>query len=233
MWYTITRVRFLMIFFSRCPEMLTKKNVIRLLVYLLGIVFLSFGGVLAINSRLGVSPVNLIQLSVSHSFQLDLMVGSIVTFTAFVLWQIVILKRDFKLIQFFQILFAVLFGYLLGFFNDQIQLENLSIVVRVLLQAASLILIPIGIVLTVSPGLVPLAPDGIAGAIAIKMKSDFGKGKIVFDIIIVATSIVLLFITSNSFSDIGIGTIISMLVVGRVVLFINKHFKEKLEKIFF
>jgi len=213
--------------------MLTKKNVIRLLVYLLGVVMLALGGVLAINSRLGVSPVNLIQLSMSHSLQLDLMIGSIVTFTVFVLWQIVILGRDFKPVQFFQILFAVLFGYFLGFFDNQIQLENLSIIVRVLLLVASLILIPIGIVLTVSPELVPLAPDGIAGAIAIKMKADFGKGKIVFDIIIVATSIVLLFITSNSFSDIGIGTILSMLIVGRIVLFINKHFKEKLTKIFF
>jgi len=213
--------------------MLTKKNILRLLIYLLGIVILAFGGVLAINSRLGVSPVNLIQLSVSHSLRLELGIASFVTFTACVVWQIIILKKDFKPIQFFQILFAILFGYFLGFFNNNIQLGVTSMPIRVALLLVSLVFVSTGIFLTVTPKLVPLATDGIAGAIAVKMKADFGKGKIVFDIIIVATSIVMLFITSNSFSDIGFGTILSMLMIGRMVLFINKNFKAKLEKIFF
>jgi len=214
-------------------HVLLTKNILRLLLYLLGVATLAFGAVLAINSRLGVSPVNLIQISISHSTNLNLGVASFIFFIICICGQLFIYKKDFKLIQFLQILFAILFGNFLNFFNEAIRLEGLSITMRIILCIISILLIGIGIFLTVTPKLVPLAPDGMAQAIAFKMKADFGKGKIVFDIIIVSTSFIFLFLSSAGFHDIGIGTILSMLLVGKVVLEINRFFKEKLEKMLF
>lgn len=213
--------------------MLQTKNILRLVVYLLGVAILAFGAVLAINSRLGVSPVNLIQISISHGTGLNLGVASFVFFSICIVGQIVLYKKEFKPIQFLQILFAILFGHFLSFFNETIQLEGLSMFIRIVLCFISIILIGIGIFLTVTPKLVPLAPDGMAQAVAVKMKADFGKGKIIFDIVIVLVSAILLFISSSGFHDIGIGTVLSMLLVGKVVIEINRFFKEKLEKILF
>lgn len=213
--------------------MLNKKHFIRLLVYLIGIAMLALGGVLAINSQLGVSPVNLIQQSFSHSMGISLGVAAFLSFVIYVIAQVIMLGKEFKPIQTLQILFAVMFGQFIGFFNSVIQFENISIFYRIMLIFISIVVIAVGIFLTVTPKLVPMAPDGIAGAIAIKMKADFGKGKIVFDIIIVLTSTIILFLSNSGFSDIGIGTVLSALLVGRVVLFINGRFKEKFEKILF
>jgi len=194
---------------------------------------LALGGVLAINSRLGVSPVNLIQLSLSYLIGSSLGFAAFISFVTYVILQALLLKKDFKPIQILQILFAVLFGFLLQFFNNSIQLENLSLTFRVSLVFISILVIALGIFLTVTPRLIPMAPDGMAGAIAFKLKKDFGKGKLVFDVIIVVTSAVILFVTNSGFEDIGIGTILSAILVGKVIVFVNSRFKEKLEAIIF
>ena len=192
---------------------------------------LAFGGVLAINSQLGVSPVNLIQLSFSHSMGISLGLAAFYTFVIYVVAQIILLRKAFNPIQFLQIIFAALFGHFISFFNSVIQLGESLMSVRIMLVFMSLIFIAIGIVLTVTPRLIPMAPDGIAVAIATKLEVDFGKGKIIFDTIIVLLSIIILFLSASGFEDIGIGTILSAIFVGRIVLFINKNFKRKLENI--
>ena len=63
-----------------------------------------------------------------------------------------------------------------------------------------------------------VSSDGqVYGVIGIALKKDFGYGKNVLDLGCVALSIAITLIFSGRISNIGIGTVLSMLVTGRIV----------------
>ena len=74
-----------------------------------------------------------------------------------------------------------------------------------------------------------MAPDGLAQVISKKAKIDFGKAKIYFDCIVVVLSVSILLVNSKGLDGLGIGTILSALLVGRIVVYINKNLKHKIE----
>ena len=79
----------------------------------------------------------------------------------------------------------------------------------------------------------PVAPDRLAQAISKKANIDFGKAKIYFDCVVVALSIAILILNNKGLDGLGIGTILSALLVGRIVSYINKKMKQKIESICF
>lgn len=79
----------------------------------------------------------------------------------------------------------------------------------------------------------PVAPDRLAQAISKKANIDFGKAKIYFDCFVVALSIAILILNNKGLDGLGIGTILSALLVGRIVAYINKKMKQKIESICF
>jgi len=209
------------------------KFVKRIVIYLAGIVLLALGGVLTIKSNLGASPVSLLPLSISKVSSIELGMAAFLLFTFYVILQIIILKKEFKMIQLLQILFAVLFGNLMNFFNDFIQINADNIYVMSLLCILGFLLTAIGIVFTITAKIVPVAPDGLVQAIGIKAKIDFGKAKIYLDCVIVLLAIVLLLLNNKGLDEVGIGTILSAILVGRIVFWINKNYKQSLEEFMF
>jgi len=98
-----------------------------------------------------------------------------------------------------------------------------------LLCIVSLLCTAVGVVFTITANIVPVAPDGLAQVISMKTKLDFGRVKICFDCIVV----ILLLVNINTLTGIGIGTILSAILVGKIVMLLNKYFKSNLEKIIF
>ena len=78
----------------------------------------------------------------------------------------------------------------------------------------AIVLTAVGISLTAGMKLIPNPGEGAAGAIGIALKKDFGYGKNVLDLGCVALSIAITLIFSGRISNIGIGTVLSMLVTG-------------------
>ena len=70
-----------------------------------------------------------------------------------------------------------------------------------------------------------------AGAIGIALKKDFGYGKNVLDLGCVALSIAITLIFSGRISNIGIGTVLSMLVTGRIVKLFSAPTGKLYEKV--
>ena len=93
------------------------KSINRIIIYICGIFLLALGGVLAIKSNLGASPVSSLPLSISKVSSISLGTAAAILFTIYVGMQIILLKRDFKMIQLLQIVFAILFGQIMNFFN--------------------------------------------------------------------------------------------------------------------
>ena len=83
------------------------KNANRIAIYICGIFLLALGGVLAIKSNLGASPVSSLPLSISKVTSISLGRAAAILFIIYVGIQILILRRDFKIVQLLQIIFAI------------------------------------------------------------------------------------------------------------------------------
>lgn len=209
------------------------KYLIRGFMYIFGIFLLALGGVLAIKSNLGASPISSLPLSISSVSSLTLGTAATVVFIIYVGIQIIILRKEFKLIQLFQIVFAVLFGQLMNFFNLIININVENFYIRIFICLLSFFITAFGVVFTITANIVPIAPDGLTQVISKKTKIDFGKAKVYFDCIVVLLSVVILLLNHKSLSALGIGTVLSAVLVGRIVFVINKKLKSKLENIIF
>ena len=209
------------------------KRINRIVIYIGGIVLLALGGVLAIKSNLGASPISSLPLSISKVSRISLGTAAAILFTIYVVIQILILKRDFKKIQLLQIVFAILFGQIMNFFNSIITININNFYSRILICILSFFITAFGVVFTITANIVPVAPDGLAQVISKKAKIDFGKAKIYFDCTAVVLAVSILLLNSKGLEGVGIGTILSALLVGRIVAYINKNLKHKIEYICF
>ena len=209
------------------------KNANRIAIYICGIFLLALGGVLAIKSNLGASPVSSLPLSISKVSSISLGTAAAILFTIYVGMQIILLKRDFKMIQLLQIVFAILFGQIMNFFNLIININVDSFYIRIFICILSFFITSLGIVFTITADIVPVAPDGLSQAISKKARIDFGKAKIYFDCVIVILSGSILLFNGKGLDGLGIGTILSALLVGRIVAYINKSLQHKIEYICF
>ena len=66
----------------------------------------------------------------------------------------------------------------------------------------------------VSQNLIPNAPDGAVNAIANKLGWTFGRAKVAFDLACISISVVIVLIMSGQLIGIGIGSLLSMLLIG-------------------
>lgn len=205
----------------------------RVVIYICGIFMIALGGILAIKSNLGASPVSSLPLSISRVSRLSLGTATIALFTFYVLIQIIVLRKNFKKVQLLQIVFAILFGQIMNFFNSIINIDVDNFYIKITICLLSFFITALGVFITITSNIVPVAPDGLVQVISLKRRIDFGKAKNYFDCMVVILSILLLLINGKSLEGLGIGTILSAILVGRIVFIINKYFKENLEKIIF
>lgn len=202
------------------------KNANRIAIYICGIFLLALGGVLAIKSNLGASPVSSLPLSISKVTSISLGRAAAILFIIYVGIQILILRRDFKIVQLLQIIFAILFGQIMNFFNAIININVDSFYIRIVICILSFFITAFGVTFTITANIVPVAPDGLAQVIS-------KKAKIYFDCVVVALSVGILLINNKGLDGLGIGTVLSALLVGRIVAYINKNLKHKIENICF
>ena len=84
----------------------------------------------------------------------------------------------------------------------------------------------VGAALTVNMDIVPNPGDGIVNAIAQKIGKDMGTTKNIVDFCCVAITLLIGFLTNRLFYGIGIGTILAMIFVGRVIHLFNQMCKK-------
>jgi uncharacterized membrane protein YczE len=191
------------------------------------------GVAFAINSDLGVSPVNSLPFIVSHIVDIDMGICVAVMFVVFILIQIAILRNDFKWINLTQILFAFIFGYFVDL--TRLILGSFQIPTytgQLLMLCISIVLIACGIILFMEARLVNLPPEGLMAAITQKIpKLAFNKVKIAVDLALVVTAILLAFIFFGELSGVREGTVIAAIMVGKVMPYVRKVISPILNKV--
>ena len=197
-------------------RIIPKKLFLRLLIFFAGLVVLSLGIDLNTKTQLGISPINSVPFNVHQLTGLPLWMCVYAFYLLFILMQRLLLKKDFHPVQCFQLVTSFVNSLLIQFFDDRIPLLTTP-VSQYLVLVLAIVLTAAGISLTAGMKLIPNPGEGAAGAIGTALKKDFGYGKNVLDLGCVALSIAITLIFSGRISNIGIGTVLSMLVTGRIV----------------
>lgn len=205
----------------------------RFMIYILGLLILSFGIALSIRTGLGVAPVSSIPYTLSKITGVSVGLTTTAFYWFCVLLQLFILKKDFKVRHLLQLIFA----YAFGLFTDMSLFITRNLVtdlypVRLLLLALSLILIALGVFTVVLTDVVLNAPDGLVKTISERWNIKFSRVKSTFDILCVVTSVILSLSFTGGISGLREGTIISALSIGGLIGFISKRYRENVIALF-
>ena len=214
---------------------MSKKELFkRYLLFILCLFFMGIGVALTKHGGLGVSPIS----SVANIFSLKFTFFSFGTWLTIsncmlLLWQICLLRKNFKPIQLLQIPLSFLFGYFTDFglwIADFVSNEIYA--VRILLVISGTIILGFGITLGVIANVILNSGEAFVKALSDVIHKEFSNVKIAFDISWVTLSIVLSLIFFNG-SLVGTreGTIISAVFTGVSVKIWKKFLQKPVENI--
>jgi uncharacterized membrane protein YczE len=204
---------------------LSGRLVGRLLLYLLGILVLALGITLNTKTNLGVSPIISVAYCVSGITGIKLAVTTFVWYILMIFMQAVMLGRNFKPLQLLQVGVSFLTSWFIGIFDGILPVAE-SMAVRIFLLLLAIVITSIGIILTVGMKVVPNPADGFASVLGEKLGRGLGFGKNVFDLSSIVISTVLGLAIGGRLIGIGIGTVLTMILTGRVVAFISRFTAE-------
>lgn len=201
-----------------------KPIAIRYLVFTLGMAINSFGISFITKSALGTSQISSVPYVLSLKFTvLSFGVWSFLVNMLFIVGQIALLRKDFKPIQFVQIPVNIMFSWLIDVcmnFLSWLQPSNLPIKLTCLLTGC--IILALGVTVEISPNVITVPGEGIVRAISIAVNRKFpevrfGSIKVVFDVALIVLAAILSFLFFGTLKGVGLGTVISALLVGRFV----------------
>lgn len=213
---------------------MSKKEIFkRYILFVISLFFCGVGIALTKHAELGVSPISSLANVISIKFDF-ISFGNwlIVSNLVLLLGQIILLRRNFKLIQLMQIPLSFIFGYFTDFGLWMIKdIPNENYIIRLLLVFAGIVFIGFGISLGVIADVVLNSGEGFVKALSDVTKKDFGSVKIIFDVSCVLLSIVLsLLMFDGKLLGTREGTIISAVFVGVAVKIFKPILQNPLTK---
>ena len=193
----------------------------KLIVYLTGIFTLAIGSNLFLNAALGVAPS--CSLALTFTFLLP---GSYALFNFIVNTALLILEalivHKFGKTQIIQLFITFIYSYLIKLtFIFLTHIQPHSFLEQVLLATLACIVLALGITLTIHSNLTVMPYEGFIGALAIRLRKDFGKLRVILDITCTLASIVISLILLHSIKSVGLGTILASFLTGSVVSFFD------------
>ncbi len=216
-----------------------KINYKELIIYLIGVIVLSFGLCLNTKLDLGTSALMALPVAISNIYNIKLGDATFIYQLVFILIQVVIhliMKKKLSIIgDILQLITSFVFSYLLNLYSLFLPsfsgLDNIfgNIYIRILILFITIIIIGVGASLMLKTKYPPNPSDGIVKTVSEFSKKDMGGVKNAIDISLVVITAIFSYLTSKQIIGIGIGTIVAMLGVGRVIHFFDKYYGKKIE----
>lgn len=202
----------------------------RCIVYIFGILILGFGIVLNTKTGLGVAAINSVPYGLSQMTNLTLGNWTTILYIGFIILQIIIYKKcNLKVLL--QFPFSYLMGMILDFYDQLFNFPPQNMIISIVLLFIAIVLIALGAYLVVAMDFVPNPADGMVNALSYLIHKDFGQMKWMFDCLMMTITIIMTLIISGHVIGIGIGTVLSALLIGRVIQLYAKLFGQKLDQI--
>jgi len=207
----------------------------RIVMYFVGLFIMTAGIALSVKSNLGVSPVSSIPYTFTCIFGFELGWATIGWHCFLVLLQIIILRKNFKLISLLQVPVGFVFGKFTTLCNGLCGLlpPIESLWIRGILILISIVLIALGIFFYMPSNIMPLAAEGFMDAMNKVTNIPFHKCKIIFDVTVVVISLIscmtyfmvvskMTFVEAFVNGSVNIGTIAAAVLVGMVLGCFNR-----------
>ena len=204
-----------------------QQTVYRTLFYILGLLILTMGLTLNTKAGLGVSPIISVSYSVAQIYQLNFGNTTLLLYCIFVVVELMLhgARRNGKLVLLMDLLqiplsliftrFLNLFGGLLPSFSSGSWQDQFPL--RLLVLILAIVCTGVGASMSLSMRLVPNPGDGIVQTIADCIGKPVGFTKNCFDLLNVTITIALGLTLAGHLVGVGIGTVLAVIGVGRVI----------------
>lgn len=203
----------------------------RIVVYVVGLWVMALGIAFAVNSDFGVSPVTTLPYVCGRILGISVGTGTMVAYTAYIIIEALVYRKEFKLIYILQFPAAIMFGYFTDMCKALISPLGTpgTIITKVLFVLIGVVLLGAGLCGYLEADIMAIPPDALAVAFAWLFKKPLGNVKRIFDLCIVASSLILSLVFMHDYQGIWIGTIIAALGVGTMLNFWSKVFRSQLK----
>lgn len=204
----------------------------QLVTYVFGVFLLSIGVTFSILSKTGVPPIASFPYAITLISGISMGVTTIMTHAFFLSLQVILLRKfDVK-----NILIQVIIALLLGSFFDlaawllQIVPDATTYFHQGLYLAIGILISACGIFFFFSANL-PMNPyDTLTRVLTQLAKRPYGVVRIYSDVSVVIIALTISLIGLHSMGSVGIGTIISAYMIGKIVGMIIRKFQSPLQK---
>jgi uncharacterized protein len=196
----------------------------RYLLLAAGIVIMAIGLVVIIKAHLGTSPIS----SLPYVMSLDFSSFTYGEFTfcwniLLIFAQIIVLKKNFRVIDLLQIPISVLFASSIDIITALLSwVAPGDILDSVGILLIGMFLLAVGVTLTVISNTVMNCAEAFVKAITIKTGWNFGHTKVVFDTVLVISAMVVSLFLLGDVEGVGLGTIAAALCTGFIVNFLMR-----------
>ncbi|HDX9589346.1 TPA: hypothetical protein ROX98_002340 [Bacillus pseudomycoides] len=191
----------------------------RIILYVLGLFFMSIGISMSIQAGFGVSPVSSLAYASTLTIGLSIGVTMALANVLYIIIQVILSKR--MELNEFAVQFVI--SFLFGFFMDatlflvQLFPTPETIFARSVYLIVSLFIIAVGL-MGYTTAKLPLMPyDALTYAISEKFNLKFGKAKILSDLINICVAGAICVIFIQSLGSIGIGTLLAAYFIGKIL----------------
>lgn len=197
----------------------------RLALFFIGINLLAAGIILNTRSNLGVAAFTSFFYALSEITHISLGTSSIIVYFVLIAIQVILLRR-MTLSAALQIPFSVVFGILTDFYDFIIPQPELLFAGRLLMLAFAIWLTSIGVWLYTNCRLVMTPVEGTVQTIADKTGKNFSLIKNGFDLSMLLLTVLLCLLLRQPFFGIGLGTVVSALLLGRMIGIYERKFSS-------
>lgn len=211
-----------------------KGFAIRLAFYILGLFLVAISLRLSIVANLGVGPGAVLSLVLQELTAVDISVWGFVLAVVYVIVQIAILKKNFKLISLLQLLFSFIFSLFVAKVTPLVSWwVSTSYIIRLIQLFISVALTGLGIYFVVVARLIAMPPECMILAILTKVKGTVGKFRILFDVSHGVIGIVLSLISLGTIIAFREGTVILAILPGLFVDIYDKVIGRPVKRLMF
>ena len=213
-----------------------KSTIYRATFYIAGLLILALGIVLNTKSGLGVSPIISISYSVSTIYGFNFGNATFALYAAFVAVEIIlhlIRRPEGSLLitlgkDVLQLPLSLVFTRFMNLFSALLP-EPEGFLPQLAVLVIGVVLTGIGAAMSLNMRVIPNPGDGIVQAIADFVGKPVGITKNCFDLFDVCLTAAICVVSGHRVIGIGLGTVIAVLGVGRVIALFNRLFMKKMD----
>ena len=210
-----------------------RSSICRILCYVMGLLCLAMGIILNTKAGLGVSPIISVAYSISTILGINLGDMTFVLYATYVLIELVIhaVRRSGTVAMvkdLLQLPMSLIFTRFINLFFDLIPAPTGNFALQFVVLLAGILFTGVGAAMSLDMRIIPNPGDGIVQVIADAIDRPVGFTKNCFDVVNISITICVSLIFAHRLIGIGVGTVVAVAGVGRVIALFNHLFLKKL-----